>query len=119
MSDDTQDPRDVADILGLQDARDDSEPRELHDFTTCGTCGFSWDDSIITSVTPVPSGRTPCEYFHDYDDDGEYVGLDREAIATDRDLIAQINGLWPSGEQRDPPSWRDRYDTREEWEESR
>jgi hypothetical protein len=28
---------------------------------TCGTCGRSWDDSIITGVTPTPSGRCPFE----------------------------------------------------------
>ena len=32
---------------------------------TCGTCGRSWDDTISTSVTPVPSGRCPWEYEHD------------------------------------------------------
>ena len=33
---------------------------------TCGTCGLSWDDSISTGWTPVPSGRCPFEYFHVY-----------------------------------------------------
>jgi hypothetical protein len=55
--DDTQDPRDVTDQLGLQDARDDSDP-----------------------------GPTLADL-----DDELYHG-------------------W---------GWRDRYDTREEWEESR
>lgn len=31
---------------------------------TCGECGRSWDDSIPTSYTPVPSGRCPFESFH-------------------------------------------------------
>lgn len=31
---------------------------------TCGNCGRSWDDSIATSWTPVPSARCPFEYFH-------------------------------------------------------
>lgn len=31
---------------------------------TCGTCGRMWDDHIATSMTPVPSGRCPFEYFH-------------------------------------------------------
>jgi hypothetical protein len=31
---------------------------------TCGTCMRSWDDSIPTSMTPVPSGRCPFEYYH-------------------------------------------------------
>lgn len=31
---------------------------------TCNTCGRSWDDSIPTSYTPVPSARCPFEHFH-------------------------------------------------------
>jgi hypothetical protein len=31
---------------------------------TCGGCGRSWDDSIPTSWTPVPSARCPFEYYH-------------------------------------------------------
>lgn len=31
---------------------------------TCGTCDRSWDDSIVTSWTPAPSGRCPFEQFH-------------------------------------------------------
>ena len=31
---------------------------------TCGTCGRSWDDTISTSMTPVPAGRCPFEYDH-------------------------------------------------------
>jgi hypothetical protein len=31
---------------------------------TCGTCGRSWDDDIITSMTPAPSARCPFEYCH-------------------------------------------------------
>lgn len=34
-------------------------------FATCGTCGRTWDDSAVTSMTPVPSGRCPFEAFHD------------------------------------------------------
>lgn len=34
------------------------------DCTTCGTCGLSWDDSIVTSMTPAPSARCPFELFH-------------------------------------------------------
>jgi len=37
---------------------------------TCGTCGRSWDDSIVTSYTPTPSARCPFEYFHG-DEGGE------------------------------------------------
>lgn len=34
----------------------------------CGTCGLAWDDAIVTSMTPVPSGRCPFEYFHEDDE---------------------------------------------------
>lgn len=33
---------------------------------TCGTCGLSWDDAILTAWTPAHSGRCPFEYFHFY-----------------------------------------------------
>jgi hypothetical protein len=32
--------------------------------TTCGTCGRTWDDSVSTMWTPVPSARCPFEYKH-------------------------------------------------------
>ena len=35
------------------------------DLATCNTCGRTWDDSIVTSMTPAPSARCPFEYFHD------------------------------------------------------
>jgi hypothetical protein len=38
---------------------------------TCGTCGLTWDDWIVTSMTPAPSGRCPFEAFHDYRPDYE------------------------------------------------
>ncbi len=34
------------------------------DLVTCGNCGRSWDDSIVTGWTPAPSARCPFEYFH-------------------------------------------------------
>lgn len=34
------------------------------DRVTCGVCGLSWDDAIVTSWTPAPSGRCPFEPFH-------------------------------------------------------
>ncbi len=39
---------------------DETPPRR----TTCGHCGLSWDDGIITSMTPAPSARCPFEMFH-------------------------------------------------------
>lgn len=34
------------------------------DVATCGTCGRSWDDAIVTSVTPAPAARCIWEYEH-------------------------------------------------------
>jgi hypothetical protein len=31
---------------------------------TCGTCGLSWNDALISGLTPAPSGRCPYEYLH-------------------------------------------------------
>ncbi len=31
---------------------------------TCGVCGLSWDNDLVTSMTPAPSGRCPFEAFH-------------------------------------------------------
>jgi hypothetical protein len=36
---------------------------------TCGHCGLSWDDAIVTDWTPASAGRCPFEYFHIYPDD--------------------------------------------------
>jgi hypothetical protein len=36
------------------------------DKTTCNTCGLSWDDGIVTEMTPAPSARCPFESFHIY-----------------------------------------------------
>lgn len=38
--------------------------------TTCGTCRRSWDDAVITSMTPAPSARCPFEYFHPENKEG-------------------------------------------------
>ena len=34
------------------------------DPATCGTCHLTWDDAIVTSMTPAPSARCPFEQFH-------------------------------------------------------
>lgn len=43
--------------------RDDDGERRV-DTATCGTCGFTWNDALISGITPVPSGRCPNEYEH-------------------------------------------------------
>jgi len=35
------------------------------DWCQCIACGRWWDDSIITGITPTPSGRCPFEYDHE------------------------------------------------------
>ena len=32
---------------------------------TCGTCGLSWNDAAVSSLTPTPAGRCPFEYEHE------------------------------------------------------
>lgn len=61
------------------------------DWATCGTCGFMWDDSVSTHCTPVPSGRTPCEYWHRYDR-GRCVGIHRALFSEASEFVAQISG---------------------------
>jgi hypothetical protein len=42
-------------------------PRQVKsaiDPATCGTCGLTWDDGIITSWTPAPAARCPFEHYH-------------------------------------------------------
>jgi hypothetical protein len=34
------------------------------DRKTCGYCGWSWDDAIVTGMTPAPGARCPFESFH-------------------------------------------------------
>ena len=41
------------------------------DRVTCGTCGLSWDDAIVTGWTPAPSARCPFESFHVDEDEAE------------------------------------------------
>lgn len=40
------------------------DPSECKEPVTCGTCGLTWDDAIVTSMTPAPAARCPFEYFH-------------------------------------------------------
>lgn len=53
------------------------------DMATCGTCGRTWDDGRISSLTPAPSARCPFEYAH-------------TARPTNRELprINRFNACW-------------------------
>ena len=39
--------------------------QEAGDKVTCNTCGRSWDDAVVTEMTPAPSARCPFEAFHE------------------------------------------------------
>ena len=51
---------------GRRQYDDDGQP--IVRLATCGHCGRTWDDALITSRTPVPSGRCPFEDLHEYDE---------------------------------------------------
>jgi hypothetical protein len=46
--------------------RYDDDGAPIVEVATCGHCGRSWNDAAISAVTPVPSGRCPFEYDHEY-----------------------------------------------------
>ena len=46
------------------------------DKATCGTCGVSWDDVKVTSITPAPSARCPFESFHKSEGSAESIVRD-------------------------------------------
>lgn len=43
----------------------DEDGAEVVDIVTCESCGRSWNDAAISSVTPAPSARCPFEYEHE------------------------------------------------------
>lgn len=54
-------PSDIPDDFVVRPLTDDEHPPGE---SLCGTCGLSWDDDIVTGITPVPSARCPFEQFH-------------------------------------------------------
>lgn len=61
----------ASDVVEVDDVEEYKKEHPDADVATCGTCGRSWDDSISTSTTPVPSGRCPFEYEHDDEDEDD------------------------------------------------
>lgn len=55
--------------------------------TTCGSCDRSWDDSVVTSVTPAPSARCVFEYEHE--DEGANDGIDGLEVVS---YVSDIDG---------------------------
>lgn len=58
----TYQPTTVVHSTGVVEIIDDDA--EVPGRMTCGVCGRSWDDSVPTAWTPVPSARCPFEYEH-------------------------------------------------------
>ena len=50
------------DIIGR--AQYDDNSHVIVRWLTCNGCGSTWNDAIISSYTPVPSGRCPWEGEH-------------------------------------------------------
>lgn len=48
--------------IGRVQTFDDGWPVVI--LATCGHCGRSWNDALITGVTPAPSARCPFESKH-------------------------------------------------------
>jgi len=44
--------------------RYDENGAPIIDAVTCGTCGRTWNDAAVSSMTPAPSGRCPFETEH-------------------------------------------------------
>lgn len=42
----------------------DDDGKVVEDIATCGNCGTSWNDALITGRTPAPSARCPYECIH-------------------------------------------------------
>lgn len=43
----------------------DADMRPVVQLATCLACDFTWNDALITALTPTPSGRCPNEYGHE------------------------------------------------------
>lgn len=54
----------VPDDFPVKQLVTDQQKRDAADPRTCGTCFRTWDDAVITGMTPAPSARCPFEYFH-------------------------------------------------------
>ena len=91
--------------MSLKDIIENSEGRieliEVHipRIYTDGNCGLSWDDSIITGMTPTPSARCPFEGFHVYPDlpgstweKGECEPLEMTDIPDDYEVTPTAEG---------------------------
>jgi hypothetical protein len=87
--------------------RYDDDGRPISDIATCGHCGQSWDDAIVTSLTPAPSGRCPFEDEHvdeeDEDSDKDDHTYLRVAVANEIERLIDSRGA----ENAPFGGWRD------------
>jgi len=60
------------------------------DPVTCGTCGRTWNDAAVSSMTPAPSGRCPFEAEHVSVLDLVRLGTD---VIDSRELVEAIEDL--------------------------
>ena len=84
----------------------DAYGRRITEPTTCGACGFQWDDALCTSITPVPSGRCPNEYGHpgpeDDPDDTLIIGAIMALRAgNDADALSHLSRYWDQAGEPD------------------
>lgn len=71
--------------------------QQAEDRCTCGHCGLSWDDAIVTSYTPAPSARCPFEEFHVYEDEEQEISQEaaRKLLEACRDALRVIDKCIP------------------------
>ena len=72
------------------DVQTDDDGKTIVRTATCGECGKSWNDALITGRTPAPSARCPYEHMHD--EIAELKAL--EALAEEGEAC----GDWEHGE---------------------
>lgn len=54
----------MAKMIATGEPQRDENGKVIKDMATCGVCGRTWNDALITGWTPAPSGRCPFEYWH-------------------------------------------------------
>lgn len=77
-------PETYAAILERIKATADTRPENL---ATCEECGFRWDDSIPSELTPTPAARCPNEYNHVYQAETLAEEKRREALERWEDAV--------------------------------
>jgi hypothetical protein len=112
--DPTQDPRDVTDQLGLQDARDDSDPGPDWMDDPANSCVVCGRNDLVTDEH-CSRHRPRDESDPGPDDEQPTLSQLLEAGGTLHVGDAEYHSL----DEALYDFWRTRYDTREEWEESR